>query len=145
MSLDRKLKALFELIRDEANRNPEFRSHLETLFDDTAGNRVPAEAPGGVHRRRVERQEHEVGVPPQKRGNRRTPAIVDPIAEGAHGETHLRNKLDALSLEQLRDVIADFRMDQSKLVMKWKDRARVIDHILATALVRREKGDVFRT
>jgi hypothetical protein len=71
-------------------------------------------------------------------------ALVDPIAEADGGEANLREKLTGLTLEQLRDVIADFRMDQSKLVMKWKDRERVINHIISAALTRRQKGDAFR-
>ena len=40
--------------------------------------------------------------------------------------------------------MADYRMDPSKLAMKWKDRERVIDHIVATAVERGQKGDAFR-
>ena len=147
MALDQKLEALFELIREEANRNADFRARLEHLFDDLAlaSPRAPAGAAKEVYRGKGGRAGVMAGAPGPKRGNRRPPAVVDPIAESAHGEEHLRKKLDPLSLEQLRDVIADFRMDPSKLVMKWKDRVRIIDHILATAVVRREKGDVFRS
>jgi hypothetical protein len=79
-----------------------------------------------------------------KRGNRRTPALFDPIGEGELGEARLREKLGGLDLEQLRDVVADFRMDPNKLVMKWKDREKVIDHIVLTSMTRRQKGDAFR-
>jgi hypothetical protein len=79
-----------------------------------------------------------------KRGNRRTPATVDPVAEIQKGEQCLRDLLAPLDLEQLRDVVAEYRMDPNKLVMKWHDRARVVDHIVETAAVRNKKGDAFR-
>src|SRR5262249_40895852 len=79
-----------------------------------------------------------------KRGNRRHPSVVDPTAEINRGEAHLRDLLAPLDLEQLRDVVADHRMDPNKLVLKWKDRNRVIDHILETAAARTKKGDAFR-
>jgi hypothetical protein len=50
----------------------------------------------------------------------------------------------SLDLEQLRDVVAEYRMDPNKLVMKWKDRERVIEHIATTAASRGRKGDAFR-
>jgi hypothetical protein len=141
MSLDATLKALFELIRDEAKRNAEFRDRLQFVLD----------AQGSRHRS-VPGIADALGAPPssdressgKKRGNRRPAALFDPIAESNRGETYLREKLGILTLEQLRDVIADFRMDPSKLVMKWKDRERIIEHIVMTALNRHQKGDAFR-
>jgi hypothetical protein len=145
MSLDNTLKALFDLIRDEAKRSAEFRNRLETLLDAKGQSRRSA-TPITPAAQTSAKQSSTGGAVPQgnKRGNRRPPALVDPIAESDRGEEYLRGKLAALTLEQLRDVIADFRMDPSKLVMKWKDRDRVIDHIVTTALNRRQKGDAFR-
>jgi hypothetical protein len=74
----------------------------------------------------------------------RATALIDPIREIEHGEHHLRDRLAPLDLEQLRDVVAEYRMDPNKLVMKWKDRERVIDHILSTSISRGRKGDAFR-
>jgi hypothetical protein len=132
MSLDTTLKALFDLIRDEAKRNADFRDRLQSALETQ-----------GLPRRST--PSLSAGEPSdKKRGNRRPPALFDPIAESNHGETHLREKLASLSLEQLRDIIADFRMDPSKLVMKWKGPERVVEHIVTTALNRRQKGDAFR-
>lgn len=79
-----------------------------------------------------------------RRGNRRAAALVHPLTEIAQGEANLRARLAALDLEQLRDVVAEYGMDPNRLVMKWKDRERVVDHILATAVSRARKGDAFR-
>jgi hypothetical protein len=57
-------------------------------------------------------------------GNRRTPAVLDPIDAARQGEEALRQRLAALSLEQLKDVVADYGMDPGKLVMKWKTPQR---------------------
>jgi hypothetical protein len=144
MSLDSTLKALFDLIRDEAKQNQDFRSRLENVLD--AGELRRRSAPVGTDKRigAMASSTEATAPPASKRGNRRPQALVDPIAESDHGEASLREKLAGLTLEQLRDVIADFRMDPSKLVMKWKDRERVINHIISTALNRRQKGDAFR-
>jgi hypothetical protein len=70
--------------------------------------------------------------------------LVDPLTAIQSGQLHLQSQLAALDQEQLRDVMADYRMDPSKLAMKWKDRDRVIEHIVATAVERGQKGDAFR-
>ena len=49
-----------------------------------------------------------------------------------------------LTLDQLRDIVAQYGMDPSKLVMKWKDPERVMDQIVELALTRSIKGDAFR-
>ncbi len=142
MSLDTTLKALFDLIRDEAKHNTEFRNRLQSVLDAQGSRNRPA--PGVVDASRGAPSSSGAEPSGKKRGNRRPPALIDPIAESNHGEANLREKLAVLSLDQLRDVIADFRMDSSKLVMKWKDRDKVIEHIVMIALNRHQKGDAFR-
>jgi hypothetical protein len=56
----------------------------------------------------------------------------------------LRLDLSALNIEQLKDVVAQHGMDPGKLVMKWKDPARIIDRIVELAMARSTKGDAFR-
>ncbi|WP_162527293.1 hypothetical protein [Sphingomonas solaris] len=51
----------------------------------------------------------------------------------------------SLGHEQLLDIVAEFGMDPGKLVMKWKDRDRVADRIVETAIARATKGDAFRS
>jgi hypothetical protein len=80
-----------------------------------------------------------------KRTGRRAPAKLDPfkiLADG--GEQVLIEQLADLSLEELRDIVAQFGMDPRRLVTKWKDVQRVRDHIVATTIQRSRKGDAFR-
>jgi hypothetical protein len=87
-----------------------------------------------------------VEMPPGlKRTGRRTPARLDPFAVLAESsESQLMACLADLSLEELRDVVAQFGMDPRRLVMKWRDPQRVREHIVATTAQRSRKGDAFR-
>jgi hypothetical protein len=123
MTVERKLKALFDLLRSEAKQNPDFGSRLAAVL----GSDTDAVDEKGI-----------------KRGNRRAPSTVDPVFEIQKGEQNLRDLLAPLDLEQLRDVVAEYRMDPNKLVMKWHDRERIVDHIVETAMMRSKKGDAFR-
>lgn len=76
--------------------------------------------------------------------NRRPAAVLDPIQLVRDGEAQLRAALSGLTLEQLRDVVADYGMDPGKLVMKWKDADRIADRIVEISLARAQKGDAFR-
>lgn len=139
MSSERRLKALLDVVLAEMRANPSFAEKVEAILDppprDTA-------TPGAEPRRHDARAAPADGA--AKRGNRRAASLVDPLTAIQSGQQHLRNQLEPLTLEQLRDVLADYRMDPSKLAMKWKDRERVIDHIVATAVERGQKGDAFR-
>jgi hypothetical protein len=57
----------------------------------------------------------------------------------------LRNRLGSLDLEQLRDILAEHRLDHDRLAMKWKDPARVIDRIVERVAARASKGSAFRS
>lgn len=123
MNLHRKLRALVDILLDEAEHNPAFAEKLGELF----GEASPAKPHSG------------------KRTGRRTPAVLDPVAiMQEKGETSLREALRALDLEQLRDIVAEYGMDPSKLAMKWKAADRVIDLVVSTAALRLTKGDAFR-
>ena len=123
MSLQHKLRALVDIVLDEAEHNPAFAEKLTVLLGEA---------------RTTERVA-------RKRTGRRTPAILDPFAiMQEHGELSLREALCKLDLEQLRDIIAEHQMDSSKLAMKWKAADRVIDLVVSTAARRLAKGDMFR-
>ena len=87
-----------------------------------------------------------VEMPPGlKRTGRREPAKLDPFKILAdNSEPDLMTRLAGLSLEELRDIVAQFGMDPRRLVMKWKDAQRVREHIVATTAQRSRKGDAFR-
>jgi hypothetical protein len=117
------LEALVSEVIAEAARNPRFAQRVSASLG--IDERYMAAAP-------------RVGA-----GGRRAAAVVDPIELARNGEQNLREKLTELNLEQLKDVVADFGMDQGKLVMKWKTRERIIDRIIEFSMSRAVKGDVF--
>lgn len=125
MTLETKLAALFDAILEEARRNPKFTKRLAAVLEDfkSAG---------------------DSGTPKKGRGGRRAPAVFDPVAVYREGDEVLRERLAPLDLEQLRDVVAEYGMDPGKLVMKWKTRERIVEHIVETAATRAKKGEAFR-
>lgn len=127
MKLRAKLLDLAKAVADAADRDPELASRLTEIF----GAAPPA----------PKRSEPAPG----RAKNRRPAALLDPVALVADGEPALRDRLAALSLDQLLDVVAEYGMDPGKLVMKWKDPARVIDRIVEIALGRAQKGHAFRS
>lgn len=130
MNLRKTLSALVTVIADEAARNDTFRTNLEGALGARPSHADGVRLPGPA------------GKP--RRGGRRTPAVLDPVELAKHGESALRAQLTVLSLEQLRDVVAQYGMDPGKLVMKWKDAQRVVDRVVELALARATKGDAFR-
>lgn len=77
--------------------------------------------------------------------NRRAPGAIDPFAAYAEGgEPALREALQRLDLDQLRDIVAEHGMDNDRLAMKWKDAQRVIDRIVERVVARSAKGSAFR-
>jgi hypothetical protein len=123
MKLHSKLKALFAAIVEEANNNQQFAGRLEQVL----GIGQPKKANAL-----------------KARSRRRQPAIVDPFIEFGRGEAALRERLKQLTIEQLRDVVAEYRMDQARLAMKWKDSSRLVELIVSMVGNRLTKGDAFR-
>jgi hypothetical protein len=121
------LLAMARVVADECEENAPFRKKVEEALG-TKRTREPAKARSGS----------------TLRPHRRTPALLDPIELSKSGAGVLRGRLADLSIEQLKDIVAEFGMDPSKLVMKWKDKGRVIEHITETSLTRAAKGDAFR-
>lgn len=82
---------------------------------------------------------------PARRTGRRPPGRIDPYAVLAEvSEPGLRLALEKLSVEELKDVVAQHGMDRDRLAMKWKDPERLIGRIIETAVSRSGKGDAFR-
>jgi hypothetical protein len=81
----------------------------------------------------------------KKRRTRRRTSVFDPV-ELYHqkGEKHLRQQLQQLEVEQLKDMIAEHGMDSSRRAMRWKKRDRLMELIVQTASCRARKGDAFR-
>ena len=117
------LKRVLEAVTAEAGRNPAFASSLEKALEVTP--------------------ELERNLP--KRPHRRSPGVIDPFSVFADaGEEGVRRSLSQLSIEQLKDVVAEHGMDRSTLAMKWKTSDRFVDLILETVATRSRKGDAFR-
>jgi hypothetical protein len=122
MKVEQRLQRLFSVL-------------LDAVKDDPAlAERVDVALGGG------EKQQ----PPPSERRNRRPLAVLDPYAEYAMGEDGLLSKLRSLDIEALKDIVAQFGMDRSKLVMKWRTSERIIEHIIATVRAREQQGDAFR-
>jgi len=130
------LTKLFKVIAEEAESNPEFerRVALALGLDEQL-------AP------RSRQDEHGQGVAAvgQRPKNRRPPPVLDPVELARSGEEMLRARLAALSIEQLRDIVAEHGMDPGKLVIKWKGADRIIDRIAEISMARAQKGDAFRS
>src|SRR4051794_7693778 len=79
-----------------------------------------------------------------KRRSRRQPAAIDVFAAyGRGGEIELREVLAPLTVDQLKDVVAEHRMDRSQLAMKWRTSERLIELIVEQTINRAHKGEAF--
>ena len=132
MTLRTVLRNFVKAVSDEADRNPEFAERLRVVFESNARaskKNSPAASASELS-----------GARP---ANRRPPAVLDPVALASHGEDELRAALAPLTLDQLKDIVADYGMDRDKLVMKWRTTNRVIDRIVEVSINRAHKGDAF--
>jgi hypothetical protein len=129
-------KALTDFVRvvaDEAERNPDFAKGVAAALG-LVGSEVPAHQDSEARRT----------VAVRRPKNRRTQPVLDPIEIARQGESTLRGQLASLSIEQLKDIVAEFGMDAGKLVIKWKTADRIIERIVETSMARAQKGDAFR-
>lgn len=132
-NLKTRLAKLAAAVADHAARDPAFAATLEAILGDGAAR------PADGRRAKVPRGEGA------RKGGRRAAAALDPVALAQSGPDALRAAMAPLDHEQLLDIVAEFGMDPGKLVMKWKDRDRVADRIVETAIARATKGDAFRS
>jgi hypothetical protein len=125
VTLRKILTRFVHAVAEEAERNPVFRERV------TEALRWPGEP--GANFGNASRPK-----------NRRPPAVFDPAEIAQQGEHILRARLATLSIEQLKDIVAQFGMDPGKLVVKWKTPDRIIERIVETSVSRAQKGDAFR-
>ncbi len=121
MKIRKQLNDLIKVIVEEAKANPQFEKRLEEVL-------LKSVTPKQV----------------SKRKNKRTSAVFDPFEIFQESGEMLRQRLNKLNIEKLKDIIAEYGMDQSKLAMKWKSQDRLIEHIITTVVARSRKGDAFR-
>lgn len=80
-----------------------------------------------------------------RRKGRRPPGPLDPFVVYQGEPEALHGRLDALTLDQLKDIVAEHGMDHARLAMKWKDKGRLVDLIESVVKARSKKGDAFRS
>ena len=81
----------------------------------------------------------------KKGSTRRQPGVLNPFDVLKQSQRDgLRTSLEELSVERLKDIVAEHGMDPARLAMKWKDRDRLVSHILGFVSARDRKGDAFR-
>lgn len=132
MSALNQLSRAFETILKEARRSPEFAERLAQALnaDGVPGPSTPAPRPA---KRSAARGR-----------NRRDPPVLDPLELYSGGEDRLREGLARLSIEQLKDIVAEHGMDTRRLAMRWKRRDRLEELIVTTVRTRLTKGSAFR-
>lgn len=113
-----KLEAVFREVVAEAQRNADFAARLEQALATDS---------------------------PKRTSRRRAPGRLDPFDVLASGEDTLRIHLAELSVEELKDVVAEHGMDHTKLAMRWRRPERLIELIVNETKARLAKGDAFRS
>jgi len=128
------LNRLVRVVLEEAERNPAFEAELSEVLNL------------GPSKRKASRDNIGVSVlgDSKRAKNRRPPAVLDPLQVVREGEPALRSALEKLTLDQLRDIVADYGMDPGRVVMKWTSPERVVDRIVEMSVGRARKGDAFR-
>ena len=119
MSIEERLASLFAEIQREVQKDPDFANRIATALDT-----------------------NKPGEP--VRPHRRAHGILDPFEIFRQGEEALKARLEALDIEQLKDIVAEHGMDRAKLAMKWKAKDRLIGLIVSTVASRARKGNAFR-
>lgn len=145
MPFQQKFQKLAREILDEAERNPEFAARLEAALGDPGqaiaanGAANGATAPNGA----TNGAGNGAASPPKRKPSQRRPAQFDPIALARTGEPSLRGRLADLDIYELKDIVADFAMDSTGEVMKWRSIDRITDRIVENAMGRAYKGGAF--
>ncbi len=124
MNVQRTLKRLLDTVIEETDKNPAFAERIAAALGS--------------------QQVHSNRDTPPKRPGRRSPGVLDPFAVFSRGEGALRQQLAALTIDQLKDIVAEHGMDPSKLALKWRTKDRLVDLIATTVRNRTGKGDAFR-
>lgn len=133
MAIGDALRQFVKIVVDEAARNPKFAEELETaLTAVTAGQSASSEYPA----------EGLVDDVKRHRG-RRNKAVLDPVRLARSGEERLRMEIKNLTVDQLKDIVAEFGMDPRRKVMRWKTREKIVEEIVRVSKDRSRKGKSF--
>ena len=120
--LTKKLRAFFKVIVDEAGANEEFAAKIDKAlgFSDEPKKKATTTR------------------------KRRDPAVLNPIQMIIDGDNGLEEKLYALELSQLKDIIAQYNLDVTNRSRSWRKKERIVGLIMEMARAWATKGDVFR-
>lgn len=133
------LTKLFQVVADEAARTPRFAKALATAFtvapSDTGESVASVAAALPPARKRA----------PAAKKVARQPGVFDPfVVLRESGENELAEKLSALTLDQLRDIIAEQEIDTRRETGRKRSKEVIaswtVDRVKALA----SKGAVFR-
>ena len=146
MTLKQILNDLLKVVLEEAGRNVEFSNRLEdVLLKKNKLEKKISKPPSRANDTSIYGDYgNDSNGELRRASNRRSPAILDPVQIARDDPDGLRTQLAGLRLDQLHDIVAEYGMDTGKLVMKWKDTARIIDRIIEVSLARAQKGNAFR-
>lgn len=137
MTIRKAFNELLRVVADEAEKNSEFGRRIAAALGLVEQPKMSPRRDAGA--------QSPIAVAGQRPKNRRPLPVLDPIEVARLGENTLRTKLATLSIEQLKDIVADSGMDSGKQVIKWKSADRIIERIVEISLARAQKGDAFRS
>lgn len=124
------LSRLVQAVAEEAARTPRFAKSLAAALSADGEPTARLAAP----RKKA----------PQKKAQR-SKGLLDPFAVfELSGEAGLRARLSTLSVDQLKDIVAEHSMNYDKAAMRWKSAPKLVDRIVERVEARSTKGDILR-
>jgi hypothetical protein len=121
--IKKRLAALASLIAEQAAKDNDFAAALSDLFSDSRPD-----------------QEERVSI-----SDHIPEPTVDPfVARQDRGQEGFRNWLDSQSIEQLKAIISEHRLDATGNARKWKTKEKLVELIIDRVESRAKQGGVFR-
>jgi hypothetical protein len=119
-----KLYQLAKIISEKAEEDKEFAEKIQAVFS-TAEPR---------------------GKRTAKKTVKRNPPTINPFQVlSSGGKSQLLASLMSLTIEELRDVAFHYELGARNVVLKWKNKERLVEFIGDLTEQRAEKGDAFRS
>lgn len=125
------LSRLTAIVIEESAHNPDFAAKIQFVFASFSD--CPA----------TEKPSTEASDE-KKRRNRRDPAVLNPFDMIPNDETKLVECLNGLTVEELKDIIAQFGLDPTNRSLQWRKKERLIQGILEATHRKVAKGNAFR-
>lgn len=127
MDMEKLLKAFYEVIIDEVNRNEEFSNKLKKILLEN-----------------VKIEKNKSKTKGKKRVLLEKDVLINPYDILIEGKEVLENKLREVELQDLKNIVEYYSMDPSKSFKRWRKKERLIDLILEVSTLRVNKGNAFR-